>query len=412
MTNKNNNKPSYPEFGYIDGDAILFAAASAGEQVWYVYVDKDGNEVARFDEAAKGKSWVEMSKEFGCDVEFDYEGDFDDLIRETHYEVKDFSVCKKTFKSMIKQWVKQAKVDDYVVYISKSDGAENFRYKLATIEPYKKGRKDLRKPYYLEELRKWVFTQDKVRKGTGKVEVDDYVCAGAQKRGKKGCVIAVDKDCRQVSGCFFMVPEENEKPVFSNPKIVGRIGLNTKGKMIGFGNLFLLSQVLTGDTADTYSGCKKVGMKKAHDVLKPYHNAKIDQLENVIRDCCEIFESTYGYNYEYTNHHTDEKLTVSWKEIMIENLKLAYMLKNKKVNIAIVLSSIVIFSVSLFLLRSQRFVDDVDYMEAMIPHHSIAILTSERAQISDPRVRELADEIIDAQLREIDEMKQLIEDLE
>jgi uncharacterized protein (DUF305 family) len=51
-------------------------------------------------------------------------------------------------------------------------------------------------------------------------------------------------------------------------------------------------------------------------------------------------------------------------------------------------------------------------MEGMIPHHSIAILTSERAQIEDPRVRELADEIIDAQRREIKEMEWLIRDIE
>lgn len=51
-------------------------------------------------------------------------------------------------------------------------------------------------------------------------------------------------------------------------------------------------------------------------------------------------------------------------------------------------------------------------MRAMIPHHSIAIMTSERAEISDPRVRELADEIIQAQREEIAMMKQLIADLE
>lgn len=50
-------------------------------------------------------------------------------------------------------------------------------------------------------------------------------------------------------------------------------------------------------------------------------------------------------------------------------------------------------------------------MEGMIPHHSIAILTSERAQIEDRRVRELADEIIKAQRREIKEMAWLIEDI-
>ncbi|WP_222929003.1 DUF305 domain-containing protein [Bacillus infantis] len=87
------------------------------------------------------------------------------------------------------------------------------------------------------------------------------------------------------------------------------------------------------------------------------------------------------------------------------------MLKNKKANISILTGSILLFFLSLFLIRSQALVDDVDYMEGMIPHHSIAILTSERAQISDPRVRKLADEIIKAQVREIDEMKQLIEDL-
>lgn len=88
------------------------------------------------------------------------------------------------------------------------------------------------------------------------------------------------------------------------------------------------------------------------------------------------------------------------------------MLKNRKLNIVIALGGVVVFFLSLFLLRSQTYVDDTDYMEAMIPHHSIAILTSERAEISDPRVRELADEIIKAQQKEIAEMKKLIEDLE
>lgn len=48
----------------------------------------------------------------------------------------------------------------------------------------------------------------------------------------------------------------------------------------------------------------------------------------------------------------------------------------------------------------------------MIPHHSIAILTSEQAEISDPRVKKLANDIIEAQRREIAEMKALIADLE
>ncbi|SER94320.1 protein of unknown function [Gracilibacillus ureilyticus] len=93
-------------------------------------------------------------------------------------------------------------------------------------------------------------------------------------------------------------------------------------------------------------------------------------------------------------------------------LFMSHMLKKKKVNIAIFAGSAVVFALSLYLLRSQTFVDDVDYMEAMIPHHSIAILTSERAEISDPRVRKLADEIIKAQRKEIAEMKKYIDGLE
>ncbi|ALS80298.1 DUF305 domain-containing protein [Planococcus kocurii] len=88
------------------------------------------------------------------------------------------------------------------------------------------------------------------------------------------------------------------------------------------------------------------------------------------------------------------------------------MYKNKKTNTVILGGSAVIFALSLWLVRSQILVEDVKWMEAMIPHHSIAILTSERANISDPRVRELADSIIEAQRKEIAEMKKLIKDLE
>jgi CRISPR/Cas system-associated endonuclease Cas3-HD len=94
---------------------------------------------------------------------------------------------------------------------------------------------------------------------------------------------------------------------------------------------------------------------------------------------------------------------------------LAFMLgmyPNAKANLAIFLGSAVVFAVALYLVRSQDTVEDVAWMKAMIPHHSIAILTSERANISDPRVKALADQIISSQRKEIDEMKALIRELE
>ena len=96
-------------------------------------------------------------------------------------------------------------------------------------------------------------------------------------------------------------------------------------------------------------------------------------------------------------------------------IMLAFMLgmyTNRSANIAILIGSVAIFAASLFLVRSQTTVDDTSWMRAMIPHHSIAILTSERANISDPRVRKLANDIVEAQRLEIAEMKALITDLE
>ncbi|HML30442.1 MAG TPA: DUF305 domain-containing protein [Hyphomicrobium sp.] len=88
------------------------------------------------------------------------------------------------------------------------------------------------------------------------------------------------------------------------------------------------------------------------------------------------------------------------------------MYKRNSLNILILIVAVVSFVGALYLVRSQDTVDDVSYMKAMIPHHSIAIMTSERAHIKDPKVRLLADRIINAQVKEIAEMKKMISDLE
>lgn len=93
---------------------------------------------------------------------------------------------------------------------------------------------------------------------------------------------------------------------------------------------------------------------------------------------------------------------------------LGYMLgmyKNMRINLAIVLGSIIMFGAATWLVRSQNTVEDRSYMSAMIPHHSIAVLTSENSQIQDVRVCELAVDITKAQRREIREMQWLIKDI-
>jgi hypothetical protein len=125
------------------------------------------------------------------------------------------------------------------------------------------------------------------------------------------------------------------------------------------------------------------------------------------------------YLNTYTMDHLFFSQTRAWMAVVMGAsmavVMLLFMLgmyEDKKRNAFILLGSVAAFAVALWLVRSQQTVDDVSWMKAMIPHHSIAILTSERAQITDPRVRELADSIIEAQRREIDEMKDLIIELE
>lgn len=87
------------------------------------------------------------------------------------------------------------------------------------------------------------------------------------------------------------------------------------------------------------------------------------------------------------------------------------MYKSTKKNIITIALALLLLGAGVLLVRSQITVGDQDYMEGMIPHHSIAILTSKRARIRDPRVRTLADQIIDAQQKEIRAMEWLIADI-
>ena len=125
------------------------------------------------------------------------------------------------------------------------------------------------------------------------------------------------------------------------------------------------------------------------------------------------------YLNTYTLEHVMWSETRAWMALLMGAtmaiIMLAFMLsmyKNRMLNIGIFIGSAIVFSLSLWLVRGQATVGDAEYMQAMVPHHSIAIMTSERAQITDPRVRKLADEIIEAQRREIAEMRYLIQDLQ
>lgn len=130
-----------------------------------------------------------------------------------------------------------------------------------------------------------------------------------------------------------------------------------------------------------------------------------------------------GWGAMYLNTYQLDHVFFSWTRVFMAmimgGLMTAVMMglmwnmyPDKQMNRTVLGVAAVLFIAGLGLVRSQVTVNDIAYMRAMIPHHSIAVLTSSRARIEDPRVRELADEIIDAQVQEIAEMKMLIQDIE
>jgi uncharacterized protein (DUF305 family) len=126
-----------------------------------------------------------------------------------------------------------------------------------------------------------------------------------------------------------------------------------------------------------------------------------------------MYANTYALDHVYWSE--TRFYMALYMGAMMAVVMLSFMLGmyvNKGVNAAIYVGAAVLFVVALALLRSQALIGDVAWMRAMIPHHSIAILTSERADLSDPRVRELASEIIATQREEIAMMKRLIADLD
>ncbi|WP_431200846.1 DUF305 domain-containing protein [Mucilaginibacter sp. P19] len=96
--------------------------------------------------------------------------------------------------------------------------------------------------------------------------------------------------------------------------------------------------------------------------------------------------------------------------IMLAMMRMMY--QNKKLNAIIVISSVAVFGLALTGVRTQAGIGDVQYMKGMIPHHSIAIMTSKHANIKDPEVKKLSRDIIDAQEKEIAEMKQILSRME
>lgn len=147
--------------------------------------------------------------------------------------------------------------------------------------------------------------------------------------------------------------------------------------------------------------------------MNPYVKFTLMILTSTVVMYIMMYFNTYEWSHIYfseTRAYMALYMGAGMAVIMLAFM--ANMYKKTKLNSMIYGLSVIMFAVGIWGVRSQATVNQVDWMKAMIPHHSIAILTSTRADIEDPRVRQLADDIIEAQKREIKEMQALVEELE
>lgn len=147
--------------------------------------------------------------------------------------------------------------------------------------------------------------------------------------------------------------------------------------------------------------------------MNPYVKFTLMILTSTVVMYIMMYFNTYEWDHIYfseTRAYMALYMGAGMAVIMLAFMTNMY--KKTKLNLVVYGLSVVMFAVGIWGVRAQATVDQVDWMKAMIPHHSIAILTSTRADIEDPRVRQLADDIIAAQKREIKEMQALVKALE
>ena len=170
--------------------------------------------------------------------------------------------------------------------------------------------------------------------------------------------------------------------------------------------------------ADSYEGAHDMGHDMEQSHATPMAHGSYRRFAAMLLTSTAVMLGLM-YSMVYRVEHLRWSQTRFWMALFMGAamtiIMLAYMLgmyTNKRRNAMIFGGAALVFVGGLFLARSQRTVGDVAWMKAMIPHHSIALTTSNNAQLADPRVQRLAQQIIESQTREIAEMEALITELE
>lgn len=316
-----------PKFLIADLDSMLFRAASSVEKPVYTYHTPEGEHVASFDRAYKGKRWIESIEMLGFDYEHNFTGNYSDLIRTKSVEVGKAEDACKMFDHLLEEMLdEQYSFSNFKKWkgkVASKSGAPCFRNSLCTIKPYK-GNRNGGHPYYLEDVRVHALSYPEISKTIGGLESDDVVVATARKYGSDCLGLLDEKDGFQMKGCWQYAPSLIESPIYSCDKIVGELWWDGD-KWRGIGDLALLFQAVAGDGVDNYGGCEGMGVKRTHALLEPFSGLPASDIEKPVHAILDVFRNVYGEEYEYQHCYSGQPIVASYKDVFTENLLLAYM---------------------------------------------------------------------------------------
>tara|TARA_Y100000593_G_scaffold94032_1_gene191315 strand:+ start:79586 stop:80629 length:1044 start_codon:yes stop_codon:yes gene_type:complete len=317
-------QPPPPELLILDMDSLVYQAALVAQKTEYAAV-LDGKEIGTFHSAKAFKIWQEDSEEFGDTLHGLSREDMAKVVREKKTSLGEPEDAYKAFDSIVKQWFEASGCKKWVGYIGNDDSKSNFRYKAAQRFPYKGGRSP-EKPHYLKDVREYTKTLPNVRVSRPLYESDDEVVMLSQKYKHKCCIGYIDKDIANTQGCYLFNMNTMEQPVFSSKKVVGTLE-KSGNKVEGTGVLHLLHQALIGDTVDNIKCVPKVGPVKSYELLGEFSGADKKYTKDALQVVAGVYKETFGESHTYKHVHTGKEVTVSWQDVLRENLTLLHMIR-------------------------------------------------------------------------------------
>lgn len=314
--------PDTVEFAYIDSDPIAYQGAFAVQKARYQYRNiHTGENTLLFDNAKQGK--LHLAHEEEKALLFDFEFVTDHWVRDKIVVVGTEDEATKAADAALKSWLKHVPGLEWRGFFTEK--GETKTKDIPGLEKrYQGNRSGLIAPVHLMLCREHLMKMDEMSMVRHGFEADAIVISRAEKKGKKGCLLSLDKDLRQAENTYvidmsydpplIMIADGNvggvwECPLKSKPS-------KKQYKFNGVGFKWLCFQAVAGDSADHYGGIKGIGPRA---VIQALENCK------TYHDCLNAIYSFYDAHgrFKYTSWDGQE-MDLSPADMMLQHFNLAY----------------------------------------------------------------------------------------